>query len=133
MFGRREYVPYEKSIVVTENRAPSDDSVRLLNEMQEKAEANIIGRMQLTNNGIEAEVTVHRDSERMDSVLRVVAKVNGALVKADVRISGTNVSAGISDDAATKLRDAFAKELAATVLAVPFERAARQMRIGAGF
>jgi len=37
-------------IDVTEKRAPTDDSVRLLNEMQEKAFNNIVECVQLSNN-----------------------------------------------------------------------------------
>ena len=30
--GRTEYVPYEKSVTIIEKRAPTDESIRLLNE-----------------------------------------------------------------------------------------------------
>jgi len=46
--GRREYVPYEKTVV--EQRAPTDDSIKLLNEMQEKVMTNIMDRHLTTNN-----------------------------------------------------------------------------------
>jgi len=43
---RKEYIPYEKSVTVNqtthEHRAPTDESVRLLSEMREKALDSIV-------------------------------------------------------------------------------------------
>lgn len=46
--GHTEYVPYEKTI--HEHRAPTDESVRLLNEMQDKAMDNIMQKIILNDN-----------------------------------------------------------------------------------
>jgi hypothetical protein len=46
--GRKEYVPYEKT--VHEHRAPTDQSVSLLNEMQKKAEENLIRTIKVEEN-----------------------------------------------------------------------------------
>jgi hypothetical protein len=45
------YVPYEKTII--EKKAPTDDSIKLLNEFQEKATHNIIDSICIKNNIIE--------------------------------------------------------------------------------
>ena len=39
--GRTSYVPYEKTVTVTENRASTDESLSLLNEIQEKAKERV--------------------------------------------------------------------------------------------
>lgn len=52
--GRTEYVPYEKLVTVTENRAPTDESVRLLKEFEQKAKDKIIETIHINNNVIEA-------------------------------------------------------------------------------
>ena len=52
----REAVPYEKNIVITENRAPTDESVKLLNEMQDKAISNVVHSVSVTDNSINAVV-----------------------------------------------------------------------------
>jgi len=41
---------------ITEKRAPTDDSIRLLNEMQDKAESNLKSRINVKNNIFELEV-----------------------------------------------------------------------------
>lgn len=50
----REYVPYEKDVKITEIKAPTDDAIRLLNEMQEKARKNIINSVSINENTIKA-------------------------------------------------------------------------------
>jgi hypothetical protein len=47
-----EYVPYEKT--VHEHKAPTDESIKLLNEMQEKARHNILATMELESNVLKA-------------------------------------------------------------------------------
>lgn len=49
---RKEYVPYEKTVTatITEKRAPTDESIRLLNEFQEKAKENIIKSIVIDSN-----------------------------------------------------------------------------------
>ena len=47
---RTEHVPYEKSIV--EHRAPTDDSIRIWEEMKEKAYKSILGSIELRDNAL---------------------------------------------------------------------------------
>ena len=51
---RTVHVPYEKT--VHEHRAPTDDSIRLYKEMVEKAEEEVLGRIEIKNNLVEAVV-----------------------------------------------------------------------------
>ena len=46
--GHTEYVPYEKTVTI--NRAPTDKSVELLNEMQDKAIKNLIKSVNIKDN-----------------------------------------------------------------------------------
>ena len=45
---------------ITEKRAPTDESIRLLNEMQSKSLDNLISRISITNNIVNAEVLLFR-------------------------------------------------------------------------
>jgi hypothetical protein len=47
-------VPYEKTVTITEKRAPTDHSIELLNEFQEKAKQNIIDTIVIDNNVMKA-------------------------------------------------------------------------------
>lgn len=59
--GRTEYVPYCREVKITENKAPTDESVRLLNEFEEKAKKNIIATIQIDENLLKAVVIYYRD------------------------------------------------------------------------
>jgi len=50
MFDTYKFKKAPSKIEVVEKKAPTDDSIRLLNEMQEKAFDNIIDHVQLSNN-----------------------------------------------------------------------------------
>ena len=56
-----EYVPYEKSVTITEKRAVTDKSVELLNEFQKKAKENLIYSTQIERNHLRAVVMYYRD------------------------------------------------------------------------
>jgi|AntAceMinimDraft_18_1070375.scaffolds.fasta_scaffold84314_2 hypothetical protein len=45
-----EHVPYVKTVV--EKKAPTDESIRLLNEFQDKAELNVVRRISLDDNSV---------------------------------------------------------------------------------
>lgn len=49
---RTQHVPYCKEVKITEHRAPTDESIALLNEMQQKAEANIISSISVDDNSV---------------------------------------------------------------------------------
>lgn len=46
----KEYVPYTKNIEVIEHRAPTDDSIRLYKELEEKAERNLVRKETFNEN-----------------------------------------------------------------------------------
>ena len=52
--SKKEYVPYEKNVTVHEHRAPTDQSVELMNEFSEKALKNIVHRLHVDNNTLKA-------------------------------------------------------------------------------
>lgn len=49
-----KYVPYDKNVTINERRAPTDDSVRLLKEIQDKAVENIISSFVIKSNHLNA-------------------------------------------------------------------------------
>jgi len=56
--GRSEFVPYEKTITITERRAPTDKSVELLKEMEEAALNKFLGTYKIQNNLFKVEFFV---------------------------------------------------------------------------
>ena len=60
---RTEYVPFEKEVNVTINRAATDESVRLLNEFQEKARNNIIQTIIIDSNIAKCVCIYYQDND----------------------------------------------------------------------
>ncbi len=63
-----EYVPYEKSVKITETRAPTDESVKLLNEFQEKAKQNLVDQIKVEDNTLNGVVLFFRQDIVHDKV-----------------------------------------------------------------
>lgn len=76
--SKKEYVPYTKEVNITEKKAPTDESIRLLNEMEEKAKKNIIATIKIEENFLKAIAIYHRDdyvSDRM--IYNIKFELNG--------------------------------------------------------
>jgi len=75
-------VPYAKNVKVTEHRAPTDESIRILNEMEEKARKNIIGRIRLTDNLVQGEAIFYQDcaGSTYEIIVDVRVCVNGRVI-----------------------------------------------------
>ncbi len=71
--GPTQYVTKDVHI----HRAPTDESVKLLKEMEEKAEAKVIESVRLEGNGFECVIHTHRDCMSDQTVYRVVFALNG--------------------------------------------------------
>ena len=66
-----------KTVTVNENKAPTDDSIRLLNEMQEKVLNNIIGRLTVNDNSLKASAIHFKDCSQMQNTIKVKYTYNG--------------------------------------------------------
>lgn len=106
-----EYVTRE--VNVTERRAPTDESVRLLKEMETAAQAKVDQSIRLDGNGFECVVQIMEDAMSDERVARAVFTVNGRRLDAEARMRRRNANPA---DLACSLRDAVAKRLAAEIL-----------------
>lgn len=74
---KKEYVPYEKTVTI--NRAPTDKSVELLNEFEEKAIDNLIGRGLITLPDCSFNVKYYELNDCFTGNVKciLIAKING--------------------------------------------------------
>jgi hypothetical protein len=99
-----EYVVRE----VHEHRAPTDDSARLLREMEASAEAKVIKSVRVENCPIDCVIQVMEDAMNDDRIARAVMKINGATIVAEARAGLRDQGQGellqrLKDDAAQKI------------------------------
>lgn len=71
----RQGPSYPQNVNITEHRAPTDESVKLLNEMQEKAKRNLIDSIVIDNNVVNGVIYVMEDL-RYSKQFEVVFKFN---------------------------------------------------------
>lgn len=119
MFGKLVNV----QATVQEHRAPTDESVRMLRELEAEARARVLGSVHLAGCRIDAVVTVERDDAMAEICLHARANVNGRDVVAQHRVHYADaVGYQAQIEALHKLRDEFAAELAAIILAPQWPR-----------
>lgn len=98
---------------VTEKRAPTDESVRLLKEYEEKADARRLDAIKVGDSSFECVIHTERDAASGDVLWRAIFSLNGKKLRADHR---ARYGAGSQDEHMTALRDAVAKKIATEVL-----------------
>ena len=110
MIIKRNYT--ELNFNVTEKRAPTDESVRLLREMEKEALNKIIKNIDLSNNQLYARLLVFEDPLNLNSKGKVLFSLNG-------KKHELNVSFGFlesKEDMIKKCYDELAKYVAREIL-----------------
>lgn len=70
--------PSRVDVNVTEKKAPTDESVRLLAEMQQKVIDNVLGQLKIDVNGVTGEILVLRQPWSLCSIaIGVAYNING--------------------------------------------------------
>jgi len=88
MIRQRDYVPYEKSVSVNEHKAATDESIKLLNEFQEKAKENLCYSVRINQTYLNAVAFWFRE-DQMDGGFEVYYKfgLNGSEFKVKTFVS----------------------------------------------
>jgi len=69
--------PSSVDVRVTEKRAPTDESVRLLKEMEDEARAKVIESVRVQNCGIEAVIHRYDDPLACETKFAIIYTLNG--------------------------------------------------------
>lgn len=89
----KEYVPYDKNVYVTEKRAPTDESARLIKELEEKAIEKIFHTASI-NNELNVAVVYINDIWRSKFIAKF--NLNGHEYTVEDHIDKKRVSASLS-------------------------------------
>ena len=118
MFDRYTYSKNYNHTRVTEQRAPTDESVRLLKEMEEKAREKIIDSFTVNDTHFECKFFQEMDVVTQEMKYVVIYSMNGKKRTVNVR-----VEQGVIADNYKKLISAVANDIAHAMLADPFVKA----------
>ncbi len=107
MFDRtvifRNVPVYEQHVVVTEKRAPTDDSVKLLREMEEKAEKKLIEACELKNNLFTCTWFTMREMSTIRVFIRM--KINNVEMNIPVYLDGLDWMRFSLEEKAEKIKN----------------------------
>lgn len=111
MFDRYEIStsPSDVHINVTEKRAPTDESVRLLREMEEKIQKKLLASVRVEDTKFNCVIHMQQEVSSNQFMFCAVFSLNGEKLKVVYRC---DVFSANVDDAIIGLRDAVAVEIA---------------------
>ena len=104
---------HEHNTTVKEVRAPTDESVRLLREMEQKARESVLQSVRVENCPIDAVVHVHEDLLNARTLFKVIYRINGARREVDAAVE---IGAEWQETAG-HLIEALARDIAVAILA----------------
>lgn len=99
---------------VTEKRAPTDESVRLLRDMEDRAEKKVLAAVRVENTAVDMVLHKKEDLNTGDTLYACIFKINGKQMRADYRDrrneSRDVVIFGIRDAVANEIANLITKE-----------------------
>lgn len=106
-----EYV--DRNITVKEYKAPTDESVKLLNEMSEKALNNIVKTFSTSNNTLQAKVAVYQDNRMQVNEFMCKFTLNGKdhMLRVEINTYETPDMNSMVEKLYTKICEKLAQEL----------------------
>ena len=118
--GRTQYV--DRDVTIHEHRAPTDQSVKLLREMEKAARDKVEQSIRVSDNGFECVVHVMHNGFEHETIARAIFKLNGKEMRAEVRerMLGHQPKVEAIVDLHDKLRDEVARVIANEVLNAAF-------------
>lgn len=115
MFDQHHYHRHDTTsrTIITENRAPTDESVRILRDMEDRAEKKVLAAVRVENTPVDMVIHKHHDMRTSDRLYVCIFNVNGHQMRTDYRerLGATR------KDVAIGIRDAVASEIANLICA----------------
>jgi len=121
VFPTKPYGDSYSAVTVTEKRAPTDDSVRLLKEMEEKALDKIIDSVSVRDCQVECQVLVEKSYINRSNHYVIVYSMNGKKSKVQMMIHDEELRVNSIDVASERLRDLLARDIATKMIGEAFK------------
>jgi len=110
------YVPYEKTVV--EKRAPTDESIRLYEEIKEKAYNSILDSLSVIDNTFNFKVILYKDIYSFSNIVRYLFTLNSKEFDGEYRTNLENLSnkQELFEELYNKLATTIAEQLITTLI-----------------
>lgn len=107
-----------KTTTVHEHRAPTDDSVRLLKEMEQAAREKVVSSVRVENTKIDCVLHAMNDPFNCSTKVAAHIRINGH----DIEVLADINEGATREQAALLMVDAVSKRIAVELLADPFRK-----------
>jgi len=77
---------HKHNVNVQENKAPTDESIKILNEMQEKARMNLIKHFEIEDNSLNGQIFLHQEPMTRQYIFSTRFTLNGIEYYAEKKI-----------------------------------------------
>ncbi|MFZ2287596.1 MAG: hypothetical protein WAV93_11475 [Bacteroidales bacterium] len=104
--------PTNSSVTVHEHRAPTDESIRLLRELEQKANENVLKSTRVDNNSFTAVLHQMRDALSDLDKYAIIFSINGK----KIQVSHDAKAWDKKEETVVAIRDIVAKEIANQIL-----------------
>ena len=87
---RTVHVPYEKTVI--EKKAPTDESIKLYEEIKEKAYSSILDTIEVKDNSLNLTAVLYKDNFSWKTVCKYKVVLNGNVFSGEVAIEDNVVA-----------------------------------------
>lgn len=108
-YHAQHLIPGDTHVSITEKRAPTDESIRLLREMEEAVQKRMISAVRVDSTTFNCVVQVHKDYRTGDHTLMAIFVVNGKKMTAQYTM---NMLGDDAESAVIGLRNAVSEKIA---------------------
>lgn len=119
-----EMFPGAVDVNVTENRAPTDESVKLLREMEQKAQEQVLKAISINNTEVEGVLHMMRNPLSCTYVFRFLYQINGKKMTTDFEVNEFELPKYKWIDG---LINAVATDIAREILLTPFSSITKEL------
>ena len=122
VFPTKPYGDSYSTVTVTEKRAPIDESVRLLKEMEEKALEKIIASISVRDCQVECQILVEKWPIDRTNRYAIIYSMNGKKGKVQAVVHEEELKLGKTTFVADHLRDLLARDIATMMIGDAFAK-----------
>ena len=119
-----EMFPSTVDVNVTENRAPTDESVKLLREMEQKAQEQVLKAISINNTEVEGVLHMMRNPLSCTYMFRFLYQINGKKMTTDYEVNEFELPKYKWIDG---LINAVATDIAREILLTPFSNITKEL------
>jgi len=112
----KEPVPYAKTVTVHEHKAPTDESIRLYQEIEQKAYDSILHRIQVNDNALNFGAIVHMPRMTTNQEIAYVFTLNGREITGKITIRNHEAMSLDRDALVRKIVEDAGKHIAIEIL-----------------